>query len=162
MNLSIILWASVVFQIIAVIYALRLIPISGRLLAWTILSMAFLLMALRRAISLLYSEGYTQNEMFQAITAESVALLISTLIVLGVFSIKRIFVENEKNIDEIRTLSQVVEQSSISTLITNQSGKIQYANPSFLSFKGISLENCIGKNIEAINAIGKAFGDLHR
>ena len=155
MNLSIILWASVVFQIIAVIYALRLIPISGRLLAWTILSMAFLLMALRRAISLLYSEGYTQNEMFQAITAESVALLISTLIVLGVFSIKRIFVENEKNIDEIRTLSQVVEQSSISTLITNQSGKIQYANPSFLSFKGISLENCIGKNIEAINAIGK-------
>ena len=155
MNLYNILWASVVLQMIAVVYALRLIPVSGRLLAWSILSLAFFLMALRRAISLLYREGYIQNEMFQSITAESVALFISILIVAGVLLIKRIFVENEKNIGEIRTLSQVVEQSPISTLITNQSGEIQYANPSFLNFKGMSLGNCVGKNIETIDAIGK-------
>ena len=97
MNLSAILWISVALQIIAAIYALRLIPISGRRLAWSILSFAFFLMALRRAISLLYREGYIQNDMFQAITAESVALLISTLIVIGVLLIKRIFIEYEKN-----------------------------------------------------------------
>jgi diguanylate cyclase (GGDEF)-like protein/PAS domain S-box-containing protein len=122
--------------------------------AWSILSFAFFLMAMRRAISLLYREGYIQNEMFQALTAESVALLISTLIVTGVILIKKIFVEHEKNIEEINTLSQAVEQSPISTLITSPKGEIQYANTSFLKFKGISLNDCIGKNIETISAIG--------
>ena len=155
MNLSTILWISVALQVFAAIYALRLIPVSGRLLAWSILSIAFFLMAARRAISLLYREGYIQNEMFQALTAEIVALLISTLIVSGVILIKKIFVEHEKNIKEIKTLSQVVEQSPVSTIITNPKGKIQYANPGFLSFIGLSHEECIGKNIESIRALGK-------
>ena len=154
MNLSTILWVSVALQVFAAIYALRLIPISGRLFAWSILSFAFFLMAMRRAISLLYREGYIQNEMFQALTAESVALLISTLIVAGVILIKKIFVEHEESINEINTLSQAVEQSPISTVITNPKGEIQYANSSFLQFKGISLNDCVGKNIETISAIG--------
>ena len=155
MNLSTILWISVALQVFAAIYALRLIPVSGRLLAWSILSIAFFLMAARRAISLLYREGYIQNEMFQALTAEIVALLISTLIVSGVILIKKIFVEHEQNINEIKTLSQVVEQSPVSTIISNSTGKIQYANPVFLSFIGLSHEECIGKNIESIHALGK-------
>jgi diguanylate cyclase (GGDEF)-like protein/PAS domain S-box-containing protein len=154
MNLSAILWISVALQIIAAIYALRLIPLSGRMLAWSILSFAFFLMALRRAISLLYSEGYIHNAMFQAITTEIVALLISTFIVAGVILIKKIFIENKKNIDKINTLSQVIEQSPVCTLITNQQGNIQYANPSFLNFRQISNDSCIGKNIETIHAIG--------
>ena len=154
MNLATILWISVALQVFAAVYALRLIPISGHLLAWSILSIAFFLMAMRRAISLLYREGYIQNEMFQALTAESVALLISTLIVAGVILIKKIFVEHEKNIGEINILSQAVEQNPVSTLITNLNGKIQYANQSFLNFKGISLNDCLGKNIETIRAIG--------
>jgi len=151
MNLSTILWISVALQVFAAIYALRLIPISGRMLAWSILSFAFFLMAMRRAISLLYREGYIQNEMFQALTAESVALLISTLIVAGVILIKKIFVEHEKNIEEIKTLSQVVEQNPVSTIITSPKGNIQYANPGFLSFIGLSHDHCIGKNIETIH-----------
>ncbi len=152
MNLSTILWVSVALQVFAAIYALRLIPISGRLLAWSILSFAFFLMATRRAISLLYREGYIQNEMFQALTAESVALLISTLIVAGVILIKKIFVEHEKNINEIKTLSQVVEQNPVSTIIASPKGKIQYANLGFLSFMGLSRNDCIGKNIETIHS----------
>jgi diguanylate cyclase (GGDEF)-like protein/PAS domain S-box-containing protein len=112
-------------------------------------------MAARRAISLLYREGYIQTEMFQALTAETVALLISTLIVTGVILIKKIFVEHEKNIGEIKTLSQVVEQNPVSTIIANPKGKIQYANPGFLSFIGLSRDDCIGKNIESIHALGK-------
>ena len=72
-------------------------------------------MAMRRAISLLYREGYIQNEMFQALTAETVALLISTLIVIGVILIKKIFVEHEKNIEEIMTYFKpdvVIEETS--------------------------------------------------
>ena len=155
MNLSTILWISVALQVIAAIYALRLIPLSGRLLAWMILSFAFFLMAMRRAISLLYREGYIQSEMFQALTAEIVALFISLLIVTGVVLIKRIFIQHEKNIEEINTLSQAVDQSPVCTLITSPEGTIQYANTSFLTFMGLSLNNCIGKNIEAISALGR-------
>ncbi len=155
MNLSTILWISVGLQVFAAVYALRLIPISGRLLAWSILSIAFFLMATRRAISLLYREGYIQNEMFQALTAETVALLISALIVFGVILIKKIFVEHEKNIGEIKTLSQVVEQNPVSTIIASPKGEIQYVNPSFLNFIGLSRDDCIGKNIESIHALGK-------
>ena len=142
-------------QVFAAIYALRLIPVSGRLLAWSILSIAFFLMAMRRTISLLYREGYIQNEMFQALTAETVALLISTLIVVGVILIKNIFVEHERNIEEIKTLSQVVEQSPVSTIIATPKGKIQYVNPGFLNYIGLPDDDCIGKNIESIHALGK-------
>jgi diguanylate cyclase (GGDEF)-like protein/PAS domain S-box-containing protein len=57
----------------------------------------------------------------------------------------------------------VIEQSPISTLVTDSKGFIQYANPSFLNFKGMSLNECIGKNIETIHALGKdydAYKDL--
>ena len=154
MNLSTILWLSVVLQVAAAFYALRLIPLSGRMLAWIILSLAFFLMAMRRAISLLYQEGYIHGEMFQALTAETVALLISVFIVIGVLSIKKIFIEHEKNIGEINTLSQAIEQSPVSTLITDTTGNIEYANPSFLHFRNLSLDQCIDKNIEDIGALG--------
>ena len=158
MDLSTILWVSVALQVAAAVYALRLIPLSGRLLAWSILSIAFFLMALRRAISLFYREGYIQSEMFQAITAEVVALMISVLIVTGVLLIKRIFIQHEKNIEEINTLYEAIEQSPVCTLITDPDGLVQYANPSFLTFKGITLNNCIGKKIQSIGAIGKDTG----
>jgi len=122
--------------------------------AWIILSIAFFLMAMRRAISLLYREGYIQSEMFQAFSAEIVALFISILIVSGVFLIKRIFIQHDKYIEEINTLSEAVEQSPVCTLITSPEGVIQYANLSFLSFRGITLNNCMGKNIQTIGAIG--------
>jgi diguanylate cyclase (GGDEF)-like protein/PAS domain S-box-containing protein len=155
MNLSAILWSSVALQLVAAVYALRLIPLSGRMLAWSILSFAFFLMALRRAISLLYQQGYIHNEVFQDFTAESIALLISVLTISGVLLIKRIFVDNERNTRDLNNLSQVIKQSPISTFITNQQGKILYANQSFLNFKGISLENCLGKNIVTIQALGE-------
>lgn len=154
MTLASILWVSVAIQIIAAIYALRLIPLSGRMLAWIILSFAFFLMALRRAISLLYREDIIHNELLQAISAEVVALLITILIVTGVFLIKRIFIAHKKNLTDIETLSQVVAQSPVSTFITNQNGEIRYANPSFLSFKGLTLGDCVGRNIEEVKAIG--------
>ena len=154
MTLAAILWISVALQVIAAIYALRLIPLSRRMFAWIILSFAFFLMALRRAISLLYSEGFIQNKMFEAITAETVALTISILIVTGVLLIKRIFITHEKNIEDIKTLSQVVEQNPVNTFITNQKGEIRYANPSYLNFMGLTLAKCIGQNIETIKALG--------
>ena len=84
-NVNYILWISVAIQIIAVILALRLIPISRRALAWIILSIAFAFMATRRTVSLLYLQNILQDKSFSVITAESIALLISILLAIGLF-----------------------------------------------------------------------------
>ena len=80
--------------------------------------------------------------------------MISVLIVTGVVLIKRIFIQHDKYIEEINTLSQAVGQSPVCTIITSPDGILQYANPSFLKFMGLSLNDCIGKNIETICAMG--------
>ena len=80
-DVSLILWVSVILQCIAAFLALRLIPVSSRSLAWIILSFAFLLMAARRTISLLYAEDVITGEWLHALTTENVALIISSMIV---------------------------------------------------------------------------------
>ena len=92
-----ILWLSVCFQAIAVVFALRLIPISKKSLAWLCLSCAFLLMTMRRSIGLLREEGYIQSHLLADISSEVVALIISLLIVTGVYLIRNIFLQRNKS-----------------------------------------------------------------
>jgi PAS domain S-box-containing protein len=47
---------------------------------------------------------------------------------------------------ELRKLSQAVEQSSASIVITNLKGEIEYVNPKFTESTGYSPEEAIGKN----------------
>jgi|GEM_PF-586925 len=54
--------------------------------------------------------------------------------------------ERKKNERELRKLSQVVQQSPVSIVITNLDGKIEYANPSACKTTGYSLEELIGQN----------------
>lgn len=137
-DVSLILWISVILQCIAVFLALRLIPVSSRSLAWIILSSAFLLMAARRTMSLLYAEGVIQGEWLRALTTETVALIISLLIVTGVYQIRRIFVHLQEDALEIRKLSLAVEQNPNTTLILDTSGHIEYANPAYFLLTGKS------------------------
>lgn len=104
-QLTSILWLSVFFQIVAVVLALWLIPVSKKALAWLALSFAFLLMTLRRSISLLHQEGYIQNDWLAAFSSEIVALIISLFIVIGVYLIRDIFLQRNKSEAE---LSQIM------------------------------------------------------
>ena len=150
-NITSILWLSVILQCIAVFFALRLIPLTGRALAWTLLSVAFFLMAARRALSLLYAEGFLEDSMLRALSTEIVALLISALIVLGVFMIRKIFVQQNEDAEKIRTLSLAVEQNSGITIITDIEGSIEYVNSSYIDLTGISLESAIGQMPDVLN-----------
>lgn len=47
---------------------------------------------------------------------------------------------------QIRQLSQAVEQSPISIIITDTKGDIQYVNPKFTAITGYSFEEVVGKN----------------
>lgn len=143
-NVSIILWATVALQCIAVYLALRLIPLTGKATAWVILSVAFLFMASRRAIDLLYQEGVLSNPWMQSLTTGAVALLISVLLVTGISMIKKIFLQQREDAAEITKLSLAVEQSPSSTIILNTSGKIEYANSKYSQIHRRANETLIG------------------
>lgn len=106
-QLSNILWLSVLLQVVAVILALRLISVSNKTLAWSALSLAFLLMTIRRSISLLHQEGYIQSHWLHTFSTETVALIISALIVFGVYMIKDIFLERNENEPRLRQVMAI-------------------------------------------------------
>ncbi|MEI7846501.1 MAG: PAS domain S-box protein [Chloroflexota bacterium] len=55
-------------------------------------------------------------------------------------------IERKKNELELRKLTQAVEQSPASIVITDLQGKIEYVNPRFSQVTGYSLQEVIGKN----------------
>ncbi len=63
-----------------------------------------------------------------------------------IVSVARDVTERNKTVEEINKLSQAVEQSPISILITNLEAKIEYVNPHFCELTGYSREEVIGKN----------------
>lgn len=54
--------------------------------------------------------------------------------------------ERKRTQEKIRQLSQAVEQSPVSIVITNTKGEIEYANPKFTETTGYSLNEVIGQN----------------
>ncbi|MES0328049.1 MAG: PAS domain S-box protein [Gammaproteobacteria bacterium] len=54
--------------------------------------------------------------------------------------------EQRKNEEQLRKLSQVVEQSPSVVMITNSHGNIEYINPKFTQLTGYTLEDIAGKN----------------
>jgi PAS domain S-box-containing protein len=64
------------------------------------------------------------------------------------FTLESILIEEERKHDEqkIRQLSQAVEQSPVTIVITNTKGEIEYANAKFVETTGYSLDEVIGQN----------------
>lgn len=108
-KVSIVLWGSVALQALAAIMALRLIPLTGRAIAWLLFSIVFLLMAVRRVISLLHEAGVIADPRQLISLIEPVALVISILLVAAVYFTRRLFEEHqrareqlERQLDELR------------------------------------------------------------
>lgn len=151
-SVSHILWFSVLLQIVAAYFALRLIPVTGKALAWIILSIAFLLMATRRAISLLHQHDVIEGAWIASLSSELVALAISILILVGVILLSRVFDRQRRDANELRKLSQVVDQNSNSTLITDLEGRIEYVNSHFTELLGYRLEEIKGESSQLLKS----------
>lgn len=86
---------SVLLQFTAAIYALRLVKVTGKTYSWILISAALFLMGVRRLIPLCYSilttVGYPTD-----LTNESIGLVLSLLMLLGVMGIGPIFTERKQ------------------------------------------------------------------
>ena len=56
------------------------------------------------------------------------------------------FVDRQRSNEKVGKLSRTVEQSSVSVVITNREGAIEYVNPYFTELTGYSYEEAMGKN----------------
>jgi len=64
----------------------------------------------------------------------------------GVGGIIRDITERRKTEDELRKISQAVEQSPASVVITDLDGTIEYVNPKFTEITGYNFDEAIGQN----------------
>ena len=104
MLVAAILTLSILLQVVAALLALRLIRVTQAKPAWVLIAAAISLMALRRSITLfqmIFLEAPTTVDL----TVESVALVISILMVLGIAWIAPVFIAI-KNAEEARRLNE--------------------------------------------------------
>jgi PAS domain S-box-containing protein len=81
-------------------------------------------------------------------TSEEEILLLEKIILNISFALEKIQIEEDRKRTEekIRQLSQAVEQSPVSIVITNTNGEIEYGNPKFVESTGYSLDEVMGQN----------------
>jgi diguanylate cyclase (GGDEF)-like protein/PAS domain S-box-containing protein len=94
--IKLIVLSSILVQFAAAILAFRLIPITGRVIAWTFIASANLLMALRRCLALY---GWLPGSQISSVDIASAVttLGISTLMLLGVALISPLFIAMDRD-----------------------------------------------------------------
>jgi signal transduction histidine kinase len=101
---------SAVFQFVAAFMAIRLIRVSGALIAWILLAGAFVVMGIRRLVTISHIlKGQASGDM----TAELLALLISLLIFCGISLIGPLFARIKRSRDELSKIHQELVQSEL-------------------------------------------------
>lgn len=60
---------------------------------------------------------------------------------------------------KLRTMSQIVEQSPVSVVVTNTAGEIEYVNPKFTRVTGYTAEEAIGQNPRLLKSGEKSPGE---
>ena len=89
---------------------------------------------------------YSQETNF--FSSEEEISLLEKIILNIAFALESILVEEDRKHTEekIRQLSQAVEQSPVTIVISNTNGDIEYVNSKFIETTGYQLEEVIGKN----------------
>jgi PAS domain S-box-containing protein len=150
-----VLVVAIALQLAAAIAALRLIPVSGRRLAWLLISGALVLMALRRSITL-YQTLSEQTPYVSDPSAEWVALLTSALMLLGIVRIgpylrtmKRSAQILRESEEKYRTL---FEDSRDMVFVSSREGRILDINAAGVDLFGYTLHEMLGMDARRLYA----------
>ncbi len=149
-----ILLVSIILQFWTAVLALNLIRKTGRTWAWIFIAAALLLMGIRRTTSL--AQAFSSDGIIIDPIAESVALLISCLMLIGVWLIGEVFANlNQLRIDaqdelekrkaaeadlrqSERSFRQLADAMPQLVWTADPSGRINYFNERCREFQGLS------------------------
>jgi hypothetical protein len=125
---------SVLFQFIAALFALRLIPITGKKTAWLLVAFAISLMTVRRFQSLvLLLSG--QSSAAPDVFFEAVGLVISCCMMAGLYLVQPLFRAMASSRDELRGMNEKL--SSLSAEQTTLIVKLQDALAKIKTLRGL-------------------------
>lgn len=148
-----ILVVSVVLQLTAAVAALRLIRVTGRKRAWTLIAVAFTLMAFRRALTLvrIYA-GMPLTPI--AIVEESVEVAVSAIVLAGVWGIRPIFQSAkagwEAAVESEREYRRLFDHANDAILIFEPGSEIILeANPKASEAYGVPRDTLVGTSLKA-------------
>ena len=63
-----------------------------------------------------------------------------------------LFYERKQNEEQIRKLSSAVERSTVSIMIADEQGIIEYVNPAFTGLSGYSINDAVGQDSGMLNS----------
>lgn len=138
---ALIIGASIVLQYTAALLALRLVYITGKWKAWSLIAFALILMGVRRSITL-YRLLSGDNSLPPDTMAELVALMISALMVAGVILIAPFFSKLQKT-NKALDLSEALfrgafDQSIIPMALIGLDGSLLKVNEALINLFGYS------------------------
>lgn len=138
-----VLLISILLQFGAAFYALRLIALT-RTKAWYFISVALFLMGTRRLVTFLGGYYPSLEELLRGLAAESIALVISILMVLGVARMAGFFKEErriEKALRESESKLRLISENARDAIFAyDMEGKLIYVNPAFEELTGYGIE----------------------
>ncbi|MDD5215785.1 MAG: ATP-binding protein, partial [Methylococcales bacterium] len=166
-----ILITSLALQIIAVFFALRLIKVTGKSVAWGLIAVAIVLMAFRRGVSL-FEILTLENAKQPNMNAELVALVISALMAIGIAKISPIFKEIQSMANRLKEsdmrLRSIFEAMEEGVIFQNKKNEIIIANPAADKILGINAAKLTGQlfdnqilDSKIIHEDGTTFLDIH-
>jgi PAS domain S-box-containing protein len=146
--ITLILFFSIAFQLAAAILALRLIRVTGRRTGWLLMAIAVALMAIRRVESLIMAlngGAVTGGDLL----FEIVGLVLSVLMLAGIWRISPIFQELADSREELRTANdslgllmqeqkQLLDHSNDFIYRHDLQGEITFASPAVERITGFS------------------------
>jgi two-component system cell cycle sensor histidine kinase/response regulator CckA len=153
--LTYLLGLSMVIQTAAAIMAFRLIGITGRKGAWGLISGALALMAVRRFMTLyhlVFGVPYIGPDPLN----ESIGLVLSMMMLLGIARIGPIFIERrkaEESLKESEEKMRLLTETAVDAItMIDGNGAIEYWNPAAERIFGYPAAEVIGKSLHLLLA----------
>lgn len=141
---------SIALMLLAAALALYAIRISGRATAWILLSVAFLLQAVRRGLDHLAAHGFLSMAAHH-VWSDVTGLAVSMLILAGVYHMRKVFIartQAEKALAESEEkFRTIVSSMRDAVMMIDEDGRILSWNPAAERLFGYAAEEALGQPI---------------